>query len=289
MTPSVSEDRGRRFLVAALVIGLIVAGWVMVDVATHGSLGLGPVLAPGTTLEVPGGSASRISVTGDRLEIVLQSSHGANTAQVVVGSDGFRRDARAPAGTFGLRLDTGAALQNGTRRLTLILPENGTLSLTVVGGGRVTMDRVRLGQLHVTGVSSSLDLDAGTPGSSVDLLQIESATGGLSSEHLGSLNMTQLVIDSIVGHYDLDLSGTVDRPCEVTVRSVVGSGVLRFSGGIGAQVVVKSIVGSVAAAGFVDEGGRSYLNKAARTEGAPRLVVRIESAVGQIQLMEVQQ
>jgi len=58
---------------------------------------------------------------------------------------------------------------------------------------------------------------------------------------------------------------------------------------MGAQVVVKNIVGSVLSTGFVDTGGRSYLNRLAVAQVSPQLVVNVESAIGQIQLMEVRQ
>jgi len=289
MIPPAPVDRRRRVIVAALVVGLIVAGSVAVSVVTHGGLGYGPAYPPGTTLEVPGGSTSNISVTGDHLEIVLETSAGAGSASLVVGSDGFRRDFRASPATYGLRLDTAAALQTGTRRLTLVIPESGTLILTIVGGGQLVMNQVRLKELRVTGVSSLLELDASKPGSSVDLLQIESATGGLSAVRLGNLNMAELVIGNITGRYDVDLSGSLNRYCEATLRSVVGSGTLRVPGSVGAQVVVRSIVGSVLSAGFVDEGNRSYVNRLAEAKASLQLVVHVESAIGQIRLMEVQQ
>jgi len=213
MIPVASADRRRRIIVAVAVGSLIVAGSVAVGVLASGGLVFGPSYAPGTSIEVPGGPTSSISVTGDHLEIVLETSAGADTATIVVGSDGFRRDGRGSAGTVGLRLDTASALQTQPRNLTLLIPERGTLILTIVGGGQLVMDRVWLKELRLTGVSSSLELDASKPGSMVDLVQIESAMGGLSAVRLGNLNMAELVIGNITGRYDLDLSGSLNRQC----------------------------------------------------------------------------
>jgi hypothetical protein len=279
-----------HILVAILVASLVIVGsLVIAAVSGRGGLGGGPTIAPGTTLEVGGGSRSSISVTGDHLEIMLKTSAGVDSGQIVVGSSGFQRDSRASSGTFGLRLASTAALRPGVRQLTIIVPENGTLVLTVVGGGALVTDQIRLRQLRMTGVSSSLELNASQSGSSVDFLQIDSATGGLSGVRLGNLNMMELSIGNVTGRYDLDLSGSLDRHCDVIVRSVIGNGILRIPASVGAQVTVKSIVGSVLSGGFTDKGGRSYVNRLAAAQANPQLVVQVDSAIGQIQLMEVQQ
>lgn len=279
-----------RILAAVLVASLVIVGSIVVAAMSLGDgPGAGPAVASGTTLEVGGGFTSSVSVTGDHLEITLKTSAGIASGQIVVGSDGFRRDNRASAGTFGLRVDSTAALRPGVRQLTVIVPESGTLVLTVVGGGSLVTDQIHLSQLRITGVSSSLELDASRSGSTVDLLRIDSATGGLSGVRLGNLNMAELTIGNITGRYDLDLSGSLDRHCDVTARSVVGNGILRIPGSVGASVTVKSIVGSVLSSGFVNRGGRSYVNRLAAAQSNPQLVVQVDSAIGQIQLMEVQQ
>lgn len=146
MIPSASVTGRRRVLVAVLVVSLIVAGSAVVTLVTrNGGFRAAPALAQGTILEVEGGPAGRISVAGDNIEVVVGSSPSLTSASIVVGSEGFHRDFRAQAGTLGLRLDKAPDLQTGARRLTIVVPENGTLTLTLVGAARVVLDQARLG------------------------------------------------------------------------------------------------------------------------------------------------
>ena len=280
----------RRVLVAVLVVSLIVVGSAVVTVVTrNGGLRAVPAFAEGAILEVPGGSASRISVVGDNLEVVVGTSPAATSASIVLGSEGFRRDFRAKTGTYGLRLDSVPGVQAGVKRLTVVVPENGTLMLTLVGEARLVLDQARLKELRLAGASSALQLDATESGSIIDLVQIENVTGGFSTKRLGNLDMADLVIGNITGSYDLDFSGSLGRHCDVSLHTAVGNGTVRIPSKPGAQLSIGSVLGKVLSSGFVAEGSKSFLNASAASGADRQLVVRIDNAIGQIQLVEVQQ
>ncbi|MCX6096993.1 MAG: hypothetical protein NTZ77_00685 [Caldiserica bacterium] len=290
MIPSASVTGRRRVLVAVLVVSLIVVGSGVVTLVTrNGGLRAAPALAQGTILEVPGGSASKISVVGDNIEVIVGSSPSLTSASIVLGSEGFHRDFRAKTGTCGLRLDDATAIQTGTRRLTIVVPENGTLTLTLVGEARVVLDQARLGELRLAGASSALELDASEPGSIIDLVQIENVTGGFSATRLGNLDMADLVIGNITGSYDLDFSGSLDRHCDVSLRTAVGNGTVRIPSKPGVQLSIGSVLGKVLSSGFVAEGSKSFLNASAAGGADRQLIMHIDSAIGQIRLVEVQQ
>jgi len=280
----------RRVLVAALVVSLIVVGSAVVTVVTrNGGLRAVPAFAEGAILELPGGSASRISVVGDNLEVVVGTSPAVTSASIVLGSEGFHRDFRAKSGTYGLRLDSIPGAQAGVKRLTVVVPENGRLTLTLVGEARLVLDQARLKELRLAGASSALELDASESGSIIDLVQIENVTGGFSTTRLGNLDMAGLVIRNITGSYDLDLSGSLGRHCDVSLHTAVGNGTVRIPRKPGARLSIGSVLGNVLSSGFVTEGSKSFLNAAAAGGADWQLVVRIDSAIGQIQLVEVQQ
>jgi len=290
MIPPASVTGRKRVLVAVLVVSLIVAGSAVVALVTrNGGFRAAPALAQGTILEVEGGPVGRISVAGDNIEVVVGSSPSLTSASIVVGSEGFHRDFRAQAGTLGLRLDKAPDLQTGARRLTIVVPENGTLTLTLVGAARVVMDQARLGGLFLAGASSALELDASEPGSIVDLVRIENITGGFSAIHLGNLDMADLVIGNITGSYDLDFSGSLDRHCDVSLRTAVGNGTVRVPSKPGVQLSIGSVLGSILSSGFVAEDTKSFLNTSAAGGADRQLIVHIDSAIGQIRLVEVQQ
>ncbi|RIE07658.1 hypothetical protein [Candidatus Cryosericum odellii] len=280
----------RRILVAALVAILMIVGSAVVTVVTrNGGLRAVPAYAEGTILALPGGSASNISVVGDNLEVVVSTSPTVTSASIVLGSQGFRQDFRAKTGTYGLYFDSVPGVQVGVRRLTVVVPENGTLMLTLVGEARLVLDQARLKELRLAGASSALELDATESGSIIDLVQIENVTGGFSTIRLGNLDMADLVIGNIVGRYDLDFSGSLDRHCDVSLHTAVGNGTLRIPGKPGAQLSIGSVLGKVLSSGFVAEGSKSFLNASAASGADRRLVVHIDNAIGQIQLVEVQQ
>lgn len=290
MMQSASMTGRKRVLVAALVVSLIVVGSAVVTLVTrNGGFMVIPAFAEGTVLEVPGGSASRISIVGDNLEVVVGTSPAATSASIVLGSEGFRRDFRAKTGTYGLRLGSVSSVQTGVKRLTVVVPENGTLTLTLVGEARLILDQARLKELCLAGASSALELDASESGSIIDLVQIENITGGFSTVCLGNLDMVDLVIGNITGSYDLDLSGSLGRHCDVLLHTAVGNGTVRIPSKPGAQLSIGSVLGNVLSSGFVDEESKSFLNAAAAGGADWQLVVRIDSAIGQIQLVEVQQ
>ncbi|MCX6085872.1 MAG: hypothetical protein NTX94_05510 [Caldiserica bacterium] len=290
MIPSASVTGRRRVLVAVLVVSLIVAGSAVVTLVTrNGGFRAAPALAQGTILEVEGGPAGRISVAGDNIEVVVGSSPSLTSASIVVGSEGFHRDFRAQAGTLGLRLDKAPDLQTGARRLTIVVPENGTLTLTLVGAARVVLDQARLGGLFLAGASSAFELDASEPGSIIDLVRIENVTGGFSAIRLGNLDMADLVIGNITGSYDLDLSGSLDRHCDVSLRTAVGNGTVRVPSNPGVQLSIGSVLGRVLSSGFVAKDSKSFLNTSAAGGADRQLIVNIDSAIGQIRLVEVQQ
>jgi hypothetical protein len=170
-----------------------------------------------------------------------------------------------------------------------VVPENGTLTLTLVGEARLVLDQARLKELRLAGASSALELDATEPGSIIDLVQIENVTGSFSATRLGNLDMADLVIGNIVGRYDLDFSGSLGRHCDVSLHTAVGNGTLRIPGKPGAQLSIGSILGKVLSSGFVAEDSKSFLNASAASGADRQLVVRIDNAIGQIQLVEVQQ
>jgi hypothetical protein len=280
----------RRVLVAALVVSLIVAGSGVVTLVTrNGGLRANPAFAEGTILELLGGSASKISVVGDNIEVVVGTSSTVTSASIVLGSEGFRRDFRAKTGTYGLYFDSVPGVQAGVKRLTVVVPENGTLTLTLVGEARLVLDQARLKELRLAGASSALQLDATESGSIIDLVQIENVTGGFSATRLGNLDMADLVIGNIVGSYDLDFSGSLGRHCDVSLHTAVGNGTLCIPRKPGAQLSIGSVLGKVMSSGFMAEGSKSFLNASAASGADRQLVVRIDNAIGQIQLVEVQQ
>jgi hypothetical protein len=280
----------RRLLVAVLVGGLILTGSVLVTVVTrNGGLRPGPAYVAGTVLSLPGGSSTSVSVVGDNLEVVVGTSSSVTSGSIVLGSGGFRRDLRARAGTYGLRLDTIAAAQDGIKRLTVMIPENGTLTMTLVGDARVVLDQAHLKKLQLAGASSALEVDASAPGSVIDTVRIENVTGGFSATRLGNLDMASLIIGSITGTYDVDLSGSLGRHCDVSLRTAVGNGTVRIPDKPGAQVSVGNVLGRVLSSGFVTDGERSFLNSSAAGGADRQLLVTIGSAAGQIQFVEVHQ
>ncbi len=280
----------KRVLIAVLVVSLVLVGSAVVTLVTrNGGLRAAPAFANGTILELPGGSASRISIVGDNLEVVVGTSPAVTSASIVLGSEGFRRDFRAKIGTYGLRVGSVSAVQAGVKRLTVVVPENGTLMLTIVGEARLVLDQARLAELYLSGVSSALELDASKSGSIIDLVHIENVTGGFSTTRLGNLDMADLVIGNITGSYDLDFSGSLSRHCDVLLHTVVGNGTVRIPSTPGAQLSIGSVLGKVLSSKFVAESSKSFLNASAAGGADRQLVVHIDSAIGQIQLVEVQQ
>jgi len=280
----------RRVLVAALVVSLIIVGSAVVTVVTrNGGLRAVPAYAEGTVLALPGASASSISVVGDNLEVVVGTSPTVTSASIVLGSEGFRQDFRAKTGTYGLCLDSIPVVQEGVKRLTVVVPENGTLTLTLVGEARLILDQARLKEIRLAGASSALELDATKFGSIIDLVQIENVTGGFLATRLGNLDMVDLVMGNITGSYDLDFSGSLGRHCDVILHTAVGNGTLRIPRKPGAQLSIGSVLGKVLSSGFVAEGSKSFLNASAASGADRQLVVHIDNAIGQIQLVEVRQ
>ena len=280
----------RRLLVAVLVGGLILAGSAVVTMVTrNGGFRPSPALASGAVLDLAGGSATRLSIVADNVEVVIGTSPDAKTSSIVLGSDGFRRDYRAAVGTYGLRFDSVLNPEAGVKRLTVVVPENGALTLTLVGDARVVLDQARLNKLQLAGASSALEVDASETGSLVDTVEIDNVTGGFSATRLGNLDMTSLIIGNITGTYDIDLSGSLARHCAASIRTAVGNGTMRVPGKPGVQLSVSSILGRVISSGFATEGERSFLNSSAAGGADRQLLVTIGSAVGQIQLVEVQQ
>lgn len=285
-----SHSGRRRLLVAVLVGGLILAGSVVVTLVTrNGGLRPSPVLASGTVLDVDSGSTTRISIVADNVEVVIGTSPDVKQSSIVLDSDGFRRDFRAAVGTYGLRFDSVLGGETGVKRLTVVVPENGVLTLTLVGDARVVLDQARLKRLQLAGASSALEVDASETGSLVDAVQIDNVTGGFTATRLGNLDMTSLTIGNITGTYDVDLSGSLARHCDASIRTVVGNGTIRVPGKPGVQLSVSSILGRVMSSGFATEEERSFLNSSAAGGADRQLLVTIGSAVGQIQLVEVQQ
>jgi len=280
----------RRVLVAALVVSLIIVGSAVVTAVTrNGGLRAVPAYAEGTVLALPGASASSISVVGDNLEVVVGTSPTVTSASIVLGSEGFRQDFRAKTGTYGLCLDSIPVVQEGVKRLTVVVPENGTLTLTLVGEARLILDQARLKEIRLAGASSALELDATKSGSIIDLVQIENVTGGFLATRLGNLDMVDLVMGNITGSYDLDFSGSLGRHCDVILHTAVGNGTLRIPRKPGAQLSIGSVLGKVLSSGFVAEGSKSFLNASAASGADRQLVVHIDNAIGQIQLVEVRQ
>jgi hypothetical protein len=290
MMQSAPTTGRRRILVAGLVVILMIVGSAIVTVVTrNGGLRDVPAYAEGTILALPGGPASSISIVGDNLEVVVGTSPTVISASIVLGSQGFRQDFRAKTGTYGLYFDTVPGVQTGVERLTVVVPEDGILTLTLVGEARLVLDQARLKELRLAGASSALELDATESGSIIDLVQIENVTGGFSATRLGNLDMADLVIGNIVGRYDLDFSGSLDRHCDVSLHTAVGNGTVRIPSKPGAQLSIGSVLGKVLSSGFVAEGGKSFLNASAAGGADRQLVVHVDNAIGQIQLVEVQQ
>src|SRR5450756_3029219 len=151
MMQSAPTTGRRRILVAALVVILMIVGSAVVTVVTrNGGLRAVPAYAEGTILALPGGSASNISVVGDNLEVVVSTSPTVTSASIVLGSQGFRQDFRAKTGTYGLYFDSVPGVQVGIRRLTVVVPENGTLTLTLVGEARLVLDQAQLKAVSYT-------------------------------------------------------------------------------------------------------------------------------------------
>lgn len=289
MQPRLHSGR-RRLLVAVLVGSLILVGSVMVTLVTrNGGFKPSPGLASGTVLDVDSGSTTRISIVADNVEVVIGTSPDVKESTIVLGSDGFRRDYRARVGTYGLRFDSVLDPETGVKRLTVVVPENGALTLTLVGDARVVVDQARLKKLQLAGASSALEVDASETGSLVDVVEIDNVTGGFSAVRLGNLDMTSLVIGNITGTYDVDISGSLARHCAASIRTAVGNGTIRVPGKPGVRLSVSSILGRVISSEFVTEGERSFLNSSAAGGADRQLLVTIGSAVGQIQLVEVQQ
>jgi hypothetical protein len=290
MMQSAPTTGRRRILVAGLVVILMIVGSAIVTVVTrNGGLRDVPAYAEGTILALPGGPASSISIVGDNLEVVVGTSPTVISTSIVLGSQGFRQDFRAKTGTYGLYFDSVPGVQTGVERLTVVVPDDGILTLTLVGEARLVLDQARLKELRLAGASSALELDATESGSIIDLVQIENVTGGFSATRLGNLDMADLVIGNIVGRYDLDFSGSLDRHCDVSLHTAVGNGTVRIPSKPGAQLSIGSVLGKVLSSGFVAEGGKSFLNASAAGGADRQLVVHVDNAIGQIQLVEVQQ
>jgi hypothetical protein len=280
----------RRLLVALLVAGLILTGSAVIAVVTrNGGLRAGSAYAEGTILELPGGASTAVSITGNNLEVDIGTSSALTSGSILLESEGFHRDFRSAAGTYGLRLDAAGMARKDVKRVTLVVPENGSLTMTLVGDARVVLDQARLKGLKLTGASSALEMDASGSGSLIDSIQIENVTGGFSATGLGNLDMTSLVIGNVTGTYDIDLSGSLARHCDVSLRTVVGNGTLRIPERPGALLSVRNVLGRVISSGFVAGGEQSYLNSSAAGGADRQLMVNVGSVVGQIQLVEVQQ
>lgn len=283
-----SGGQGRRHILTALLVVLLVAAgscvvWIMSR--NGGILPTGSYPA-GTVLEAASDASGAVSIVGDNLEVTVQSASARTTTGIVLESAGFQRDLRAQRGTFGLRVNTLLFKRGGARRLTILVPEDGKLVLTLVGTAKLVLNQARLADLELTGVSSALTVQASPSGSAVGTVQIDSVAGDLTGVQLGNLNMTRFVIGSIAGNYALDFSGSLNHPCAVTLQSAFGNGVLRFAETPGVQISLGSVLGQVQASGFVTQNEKTFLNRAAASAGA-QLQVRIEKAIGQIQLVEV--
>ncbi len=283
---SVSEQN--HTVIAVLVIVLIVLGSIIVRaIATGGDLVPTGTYPTGTVLEVASSSAGSISLVGSNMEITVESSPTRTKTAIVLESTGFQRDLRAQAGTFGLRMDTIMTKATGTKRLAIVVPENGTLVLTLVGDARLVLTQAKLAELRLTGASSTLELDASASGSAVNAVQIDSVAGDFTGTRLGNLNAAQVTIGSIAGNYTLDFSGALDRRCDVILHSAFGDGTLRVAQTPGAQISIGSVLGHILSPGFTVRDGKVFLNSTAATGAEQRLHVRIDSAIGQIQFVEV--
>lgn len=285
-----TRTKNRRALTAFVIGLLILAGSVIVNiVARNGGIVAGESYTAGTVLEVPGGSSVKMSVTGDNLEITVGTSPSLSSGKILVESDGFRKDTRAKIGTYGLRAAVGSSGEGGACRLTVVVPDNGTLTLTLVGDAHLVLDETRLKELVLAGVSSTLEMDASDPGSVIDDVRIQSVTGGFSGQRLGNLDMERLTVGSITGTYDLDLSGSLRRHCDISLQRIVGNGTVRISGTPGARLTVRNIVGGIVSSGLTDDGQKTFLNSSAASGAERQVILEIGSVVGQIKLVEAQQ
>lgn len=276
-----------RTLVALVAGGLVLSGAVAAGMAVKAlSQRPGAALEKGSVLELPGGA---LAVAGDGFEVVVSSSSAQVSPAVTVEGEGFRRDSRARPGTVGLELQPARPGQPGGSLLRIQTPQRGSLTLTLVGKGRLVLEGADLAELHVGGVSSPLQVQVPEDGGSVEHMEFSHITGGLVAEGLGNLGVESILIDSMTGDYTLDFAGPAAGSCTVVVRAAVGSGVLRIPETRSAEVVVGTVIGNVLPGSFTATGSGTWTTAAGTAEGGGRLRIDMNSVVGQIQLVEVQQ
>ncbi len=285
-----TRTRNRRALTAIVIGLLILAGSVIVSIVSrNGGIDAGESYTAGTVLELPGGSSVRMSVTGGSLEITVGTSPSLSSGRILVESDGFRKDTRAKVGTYGLRAAVGSSREGNTRRLTVVVPDNSALTLTLVGDAHLVLNEARLRELVLAGVSSTLEMDASDPGSVIDDVRVQSVTGDFSAQRLGNLDMERLTVGSMTGTYDLDLSGSLRRHCDISLQRIVGNGTVRIPGTPGTRLTVRNIVGEIVPSGLTDDGQKTFLNSSAAGGAERQVILEIGSVVGQIKLVEAQQ
>ena len=275
-------------LLVALVVGGLVLGGSVAAGLVVGALSTrsNATLEMGTVLELPG---SRLAVAGDGFEVVVSSSSEQLPPTVTIDGEGFRRDQRAQAGTLGLELQSSRSGQAAGPVLRIRTPERGSLTLTLVGKGRLVLDGVNLAELHVGSVSSPLRVQVPGGGGVVEHMEFSRITGGLVTDGLGNLGVESILIDSITGDYTLDFSGPAAGSCAVVVRAAVGSGLLQIPETRPAEVVVGTVIGTVLPGGFTARDRGTWTTEGGLAEGGRRLRIDMNSVVGQIQLVEVQQ
>jgi len=276
-----------RLLVALLVGGLVLGGSVAAAMAVK-ALSERPdaALEIGSVLELPGGV---LAVTGDGFEAVVSSSSEQASPTVTVEGEGFRRDPRAQAGTLGLELQSTRSDQAAGAVLRIRTPQHGSLTLTLVGRGKLVLDGADLAELRVGGVARPLQVQVPGDGGAVQHMELSHVTGGLVTEGLGNLELESMLVDSITGDYTLDFSGPASGSCAVVVRAAVGNGVVRIPQARSAEAVVGTVIGTVLPGSFTAAGSGTWATARGLAEGRGRLRIDMNSLVGQIQLVEVQQ
>jgi hypothetical protein len=276
-----------RALVALVLGGLVLGGSVMAGMAVKALSELpGTALEKGSVLELPGGV---LAVAGDGFEVVVSSSSAQVFPAVTVEGEGFRRDSRARPGTLGLKLQPARPGQASDSVLRVRTPQRGSLTLTLVGKGRLVLDGADLAELRVGGVSSPLQVRVPGDGGAVEHMEFSHITGGLVMEGLGNLGVENILIDSITGDYTLDFAGPAVGRCAVVVRAAVGNGVLRIPETRSAEVALGTVIGNVVPGGFTATGSGTWTTERGTAEGGGGLRIDMYSVVGQIQLVEVQQ
>jgi len=276
-----------RALVALVLGALVLGGSVMAGMAVKAlSERPGTVLEKGSVLELPGGV---LAVAGDGFEVVVSSSSAQISPAVTVEGEGFRRDSRARPGTLGLKLQPARPVQASDSVLRVRTPQRGSLTLTLVGKGRLVLDGANLAELRVGGVSSPLQVWVPGDGGAVEHLEFSHITGGLVMEGMGNLGVENILIDSITGDYTLDFVGPAVGRCAVVVRAAVGNGVLRIPETRSAEVALGTVIGNVVPCGFTATGRGTWTTERGTAEGGGGLRIDMNSVVGQIQLVEVQQ